>query len=96
MLTDYPVVCSRPGCGNAAQFKIAAQWSDGTTDELKTYSFACNACLPILLPEAREKQRTCRRAPGETHGKPGIYERKDPRDPRALLRRPDLETDAAK
>ena len=91
MLVEYPVVCHRPGCTNAAGFKIAAQWSDGTTHELKTYSLSCVACLPVLFPLAREKQKDCRRTAGETLGKPGVYERKNPRNPGQLARRTDLE-----
>jgi hypothetical protein len=91
MLLEYPVVCHRPDCTNLAEFKIAAQWSDGTTHELKTYSLSCAACLPTLFPQSREKQKNCRRTAGETLGKPGVYERQNPRNPRQLARRPDLE-----
>ena len=53
MQIEYPVLCQFPGCGRPAGFKVASQWSDGTTHELKTYSLSCEFCLPSLLRQAR-------------------------------------------
>jgi hypothetical protein len=92
MQLEYPVSCQAVVCKNPAQFKIASQWSDGVTHELKTYSLACAACLPSLLRQAREHQKACPRSTGESLGKPGIYERNNPRNSRELSRRTDLET----
>jgi hypothetical protein len=90
-MPPYPVLCSAVGCGRLAQFKIAADWSDGVTRELKTYCLACEPCLPALLAHAHAKHAACRLAPGESLGAPGVYElRRDARD-RELVRRPDLE-----
>jgi hypothetical protein len=90
-LSAYPVLCYTPNCGQPAQFKIAASWSDGITSELKTYSLACPNCLEALFTKARQKQAACRLAPGETLDPPGIYELAAGTRDRQLVRRPDLE-----
>ena len=69
----YPVLCYRPGCNQPAQYKIAARWSDGKTQELKTYALSCAECLPDWFRKSREKQAACRLAPNETLEPPGIY-----------------------
>jgi hypothetical protein len=90
-LSSYPVRCYSPGCAELAVYKIAARWSDGVTQELKTYDLTCAACLAESFRRSRLKQAACRRAPGETLETPGIYElvrgRRDPQ----LVRREDLE-----
>ena len=73
-LTGYPLLCYHPGCGRPARFKIAARWSDGVTEELKTYALSCAECLPEWFRLSRAKQAACRRAPGEILEPPGIYE----------------------
>lgn len=70
----YPLRCYSPGCREPAVYKIAARWSDGVTEELKTYALSCPACLNEWLRRSREKQIACRLAPGETLDTPGIYE----------------------
>ena len=35
-MPPYPILCYRQGCEKPAVYKIAAQWSDGITRELKT------------------------------------------------------------
>jgi hypothetical protein len=72
-MPEYPVLCYTPGCGRPAVYKIAAQWSDGVTGELKTYGLVCADCLPAWFRRARERQAACRRAPGETLGPPAIF-----------------------
>jgi hypothetical protein len=90
-MPPYPVMCYAPGCQHLAAFKIAARWSDGITDELKTYHLACPACLAKLYASAKTKRAACRLAPGETLDAPGIYElHRGDRDKR-LKRRTDLE-----
>jgi len=73
-MSSYPVVCSAPGCQRPAAYKIAARWSDGITDELKTYCLACADCLPDLYAAAAVKRAACRLAAGERLDEPGIYE----------------------
>ncbi len=68
---NYPVVCY--SCPAPAAYKVAAEWSDGQTRELKTYSLACAACLAASFAEAKVKQAQCRLLHGETLAVPGIY-----------------------
>ena len=91
-MPPYPVTCYAPGCSRPAAFKVAARWSDGLTDELKTYALACAACLPGLFAAAGVKRAACRLAPGETLEAPGVYELCRGGRDTALKRRPDLET----
>jgi hypothetical protein len=70
----YPLICYRPGCGEPAVYKIAARWSDGVTEELKTYALSCEKCLGGQYAASKVKQAACRRAAGETLDVPGIYE----------------------
>src|SRR5438552_8111004 len=70
----YPLYCYRKGCGKPAVYKIGARWSDGLTEELKTYALCCERCLAESFRRSREKQAACRLASGETLESPGIYE----------------------
>jgi hypothetical protein len=90
-MPPYPVLCYRPGCGQPAVFKVAARWSDGLTEELKTYALSCPQCLSSWFRRAREKRQACRLAPGESLEVPGIYEWQRGERDRSLRRRPDLE-----
>jgi hypothetical protein len=87
----YPLRCYSPECGEPAVYKIAARWSDGVTQELKTYALSCPACLAESFRRSREKRTVCRLAPGETLEEPGIYELVHGRRDRQLKRREDLE-----
>ena len=91
-MPPYRVLCS--GCDDqVAQFKIASCWSDGVTQELKTYGLSCAACLPARLTSARTKKTACRLTAGESLESPGIYEiARGTRDAR-LCRRSDLEVE---
>lgn len=90
-LSSYVIRCSAPGCEQPAVYKIAGRWSDGVTQELKTYALTCSACLATSFHRGRDKQAACRLAPGETLESPGIYElTRGRRDPQ-LHRRDDLE-----
>jgi len=72
-MPPYPVLCYTQGCGQVAEYKIAARWSDGITGELKTYALSCAGCLAEWLRRSRKKQAICRLAPGETLEIPGAY-----------------------
>ncbi len=72
-MPPYPVLCYRPGCGHPALYKIAARWSDGLTQELKTYALCCQDCLPGWFERSRQKQAACRLAPGEILEAPGVF-----------------------
>jgi hypothetical protein len=91
MTPPYPVHCTRPGCARPAAYKIAARWSDGATEELKTYALVCADCLSAAFAASRRKQAACRLAPGETLEPPGIYVLARGCRDRTLERRPDLE-----
>jgi hypothetical protein len=86
-MPPYPVLCTSPGCGAAAVYKVAAQWSDGVTSEMKTYALCCDACLKKCFEVARLKHTECPLEIGETLGEPGIYERGN-----SLKRRAELES----
>jgi len=88
----YRIQCYQPGCGKTAIYKIAARWSDGVTQELKTYALTCAECLPEWLRRSREKQAACRLASGEKLETPGVYELGGGLRDRELVRRTDLES----
>ena len=73
-MSPYPVLCSTPGCGRPAEFKIASRWSDGVTHELKPYFLSCAGCLPTLYPAAVVKRSACHLSAGEQSEPPGIFE----------------------
>jgi hypothetical protein len=94
-MPPYPVLCYRKGCGRPAVYKIAARWSDGITQELKTYALSCAECLAEWYRHSRLRQAACRKAPGETLEAPGIYELHRGRRDQQLARRDDLEKEVA-
>lgn len=86
---NYPIICYT--CNSPAEYKVAAEWSDGQTRELKTYSLSCAACLAANFAQAKRKQTQCRLLHGETLAVPGIYAICRGNRDRQLVRRPDLE-----
>jgi len=90
-MPPYAVLCYRPGCGRPAVHKVAARWSDGVTEELKTYSLCCEGCLPEFFRRGRERQAACHTAPGEVLEPPGIYQMHRGRRDVQLSRLPELE-----
>ena len=94
-MPPYPLYCYRPGCGRLAVYKIAARWSDGVTEELKTYALSCPECLGDWWRRSRDKQAACRLAPGETLEAPGVYHLERGRRDRQLRRLTDLEPEPA-
>jgi hypothetical protein len=72
-MPSYAIYCYTRDCGKLAIYKIAARWSDGVTQELKTYALCCADCLPEWFRRSRRKQAACRLAAGETLEAPGIY-----------------------
>jgi hypothetical protein len=94
-MPPYPVLCYRRGCGRPALYKIAARWSDGLTEELKTYALSCADCLPDWYRRSRAKQAACRLAPGEILEPPGIYSLERGRRDSRLQRLPELEQQLA-
>ncbi len=92
-MPPYPILCTTRGCGQRAQYKIAARWSDGVTQELKTYALTCAACLTVAFHHSRAKQAACRLAPGETLEPSGIYDLAPGQRDQQLRRRTDLEAE---
>jgi hypothetical protein len=90
-MPPYPVRCYRPGCDHLAVYKIAARWSDGVTQELKTYALSCPDCLSEWFRRSCVQQAACRLAPGEKLDRPGIFELAHGRRDQELVRREDLE-----
>lgn len=70
---SYPIVCTNRPCPNPAQFKIAARWTDGITEELKTYGLTCEQCLADVYRRSMEKQKSCHLAQGEVLSLPRIF-----------------------
>ncbi len=68
------VVCSEKSCSERAQYKIAAFWSDGHFQELKTYGFACSKHLRVVFKDAQERRDGCSPTPGETLEELDIYQ----------------------
>jgi hypothetical protein len=87
----YPIHCHTPGCPELAVYKIAARWSDGVTQELKTYALTCSGCLAEAFRRSLVKKAACRLAPGEMLETPGIYEMARGQRDSQLRRRDDLE-----
>jgi hypothetical protein len=90
-MPPYPITCYTRGCGKRALYKIAAQWSDGVTQELKTYALCCADCLPAWFARSRQKQAACRLAAGETLAAPGIFSLERGRRDTEINRLRDLE-----
>ncbi len=90
-MPPYPVRCYRPGCGRLAVYKIAARWSDGVTQELKTYALSCADCLTEQYRAACRKQAACRLASGESLDVPAVFELVRGQRDQELRRRADLE-----
>ena len=95
-MPPYPVTCYEPQCSRAAAYKVAARWSDGVTDELKTYYLACQECLPRLYALSMVKRAACLLAPGETLDAPAIFELHRGERDKTLKRRLDLEKEVIK
>jgi hypothetical protein len=70
---QYRPGCSTTGCDQAAVYKIAATWSDGTSRELKNYGLACEVHRDGQLEVARRHHLGLRLSDGETVGPVEIY-----------------------
>ncbi len=90
-MTNYPVRCYHRGCDKVALYKIAARWSDGITNELKTYALSCAECLAEQYQQSCVKQKACRLTRGETLGTPEIYDLVRGERDLQRVRREDLE-----
>jgi hypothetical protein len=90
-MKPYPIRCDTPGCSRPAEYKIAARWSDGITQELKTFALVCTACIEKQFASAVVRRAGTRLAPGEVLEEPGVYDLQHGSRDAALNRRNDLE-----
>ena len=86
---QYQPLCSAPGCGQPAAYKVAAPWSNGVSHELKSYGLACEAHRSSLLARAQLHRQNLPLAEGETLGAVGLYTLEPGRRDAALPRLPD-------
>jgi hypothetical protein len=87
---NYTILC-HTNCGNPAIYKIAARWSDGVIQELKTYSLCCAGCLLEQFASSLKRFDQTRLLKDETLGTPGIYRLAEGQRDRELPRLADLE-----
>lgn len=72
-MSRHAVRCSIEGCSEAASYKIAARWSDGSFAELKTYGFSCSDHLGPVFREAERRITAYHAAPNESVEELAIY-----------------------
>ena len=80
------VRCSLSRCAEPAAYKIAAQWSDGSFSELKSYGFACSDHLGPVFREAEDRREDYQVGPGESLEEIAIYKYEQGRRDRQLQR----------
>jgi hypothetical protein len=85
----YQPTCSAPSCGQPAQYKVAAPWSNGTSRELKNYGLACEAHRDTQLAQAQSHRKNLKLAEGETVGQVGLYQLVEGKRDAELPRLPD-------
>ena len=89
-MSPYPVLCA---CSAPAAFKVAARWSDGTTQELKTYALAYCDGKHAAHASAVAKRAACHLTRGEVLDAPGVYDLARGARDKQLARRADLEAE---
>jgi hypothetical protein len=74
-MADYtrPVHCGTPGCAADAEYKIAAPWSAGRWNELKTYGLACGAHYAQSYKDALRRRKIQPPSAEEVVGEIGVY-----------------------
>lgn len=80
------VRCGLWNCHEPAAYKIAAQWSDGSFAELKSYGFACSDHLGPVFREAEQRRHDYPNKPGESLEEIAIYKYEQGRRDRQLQR----------
>lgn len=70
---SHDVNCTHPYCSDLATYKVAARWSDGGSEELKTYGFACSDHLGEVFQEAKNRRLDYTLCPGEAIEEMAIY-----------------------
>lgn len=69
----YQAMCSCQDCREAAVYKVAAPWSNGTHRELKNYGLACESHRDAQLARGQQHRQGLKLADGETIGQVGVY-----------------------
>jgi hypothetical protein len=67
------VACNKAKCGKPAAYKIAAPWSHGSFNELKSYGLACSDHFGDAFREAQRRSKLHAPSVEETVGEIGIY-----------------------
>ena len=67
------IACKEAGCPEPAIYKIAARWSDGVFNELKSYGFACADHLGSVFRAAEARRSIHHPIPGESLGEIQIF-----------------------
>lgn len=83
--------CGQEGCNEPAAYKIAARWSDGVFNELKSYGFACSDHLGPIFRGAEDRRSDYNTTPGESLGEIQIYKWETGKRDGQLVRLPGLE-----
>jgi hypothetical protein len=68
------VQCGTPGCGEPAEYKVAATWSAGRFSELKTYGLACGSHHTQAFREALRRRKIHPPSAEEAQGEIGLYQ----------------------
>ncbi len=67
------VSCGAPGCAGDAEYKIAATWSAGRFNELKTYGLACESHYAQTYRDALRRRKIHPPSAEELQGEIGVY-----------------------
>jgi len=85
-MSSTVVRCSLPGCAEPAAYKIAAQWSDGSFSELKSYGFACSDHIKPVFRDAEQRREEYEPRAGEVLEEIAIYKYEQGKRDRQLQR----------
>ncbi len=80
------VRCSLSNCHEPAAYKIAAQWSNGSFTELKSYGYACSDHLGPVFRQAEDRREEYEPTEAETLEEIAIYKYEQGRRDRQLQR----------
>ncbi len=69
----YTPNCTAAGCPQPAIYKIAALWSDGTSQELKSYGLVCETHRQERYEQACERSALLSRTADESVGPVEIF-----------------------
>jgi hypothetical protein len=85
------VTCLSPRCGKTAEYKIAAPWSSGHFNELKSYGLFCADHLSGAFGNALKRSHSYQASPDESVGEVGVYAYEKGKHDRELSRVKELE-----